>query len=95
MELLANNVLERAVKANLVKLNDLKYTEEEQKFAARIQSTLTDPPPLDSITRVTDTANSVSMGSTPGWLTLPSTLDPSSFTACLPLKKLVNLPSAE
>src|SRR5207249_1070324 len=64
VELLPNDALERVMKANLVKLNDLQYTADEQKFAARIQSTLTDPPPLDSITRVEGAASSVSMGST-------------------------------
>jgi aminobenzoyl-glutamate utilization protein B len=64
VELLANDTLERLLRANLIKLNDLRYTVDEQKFAARIQSTLTDPPPLDRISRVHDSTGSISMGST-------------------------------
>lgn len=64
VELLPNDTLDRLMKTNLVKLNDLRYTEEEQRFATRIQSTLADAPPLDSVTRVSNSAISVSMGST-------------------------------
>jgi aminobenzoyl-glutamate utilization protein B len=64
LEMLPNDYLARVVKANLVKLNDLRYDEEEQKFAARIQSTLTDPPPLDSIRQVADVSGKAGTGST-------------------------------
>ena len=64
LELLANETLAQALKSNLVKLNDLKYGDEEQKFAARIQSTLTDPPPLDSVGRVDDSSGLLNKGST-------------------------------
>lgn len=64
LEMLPNDALAKMVKANLVQLNDLKYGDEEQKFAARIQSTLTDPPPIDSIMRVDDTSGQLGKGST-------------------------------
>jgi aminobenzoyl-glutamate utilization protein B len=64
LELLPNEPLARAIKANLVKLNDMQYTEEEKKFAVRIQSTLTDPPDLASIAHVTDSSGVLGKGST-------------------------------
>ncbi|MBL8794575.1 MAG: amidohydrolase [Planctomycetia bacterium] len=64
MELLPNDALAQAVRANLTKLNDLRYNDEEQKFAARIQSTLTDPPPLSNISEVRDTSGVLGKGST-------------------------------
>jgi aminobenzoyl-glutamate utilization protein B len=64
LELLPNNVLARIAKSNLEKLNDLKYTDEERKFAVRLQETLMDPPPLDSIGRVDDLSGQVGKGST-------------------------------
>jgi aminobenzoyl-glutamate utilization protein B len=63
-ELLPNEALARAAKANLTRLNDLHYDEEEQKFAARLQGTLVEAPPLDSITQVEDESGRVGMGST-------------------------------
>src|SRR5207302_7629150 len=50
--------------ANLKKLNDLKYDDEEKKFAIRIQETLADRPPLESIAEVEQGAGSLSKGST-------------------------------
>jgi aminobenzoyl-glutamate utilization protein B len=64
LELLSNETLAQVAKTNLVKLNDLRYDEEEQKFAARIQSTLSDPLPLDSIGKVDDQSGAVGKGST-------------------------------
>jgi aminobenzoyl-glutamate utilization protein B len=64
LELLPNETLARAIKVNLIQLNDLSYSDEEQKFAARIQSTLTEPPPLDSIRQVEDTSGLLNKGST-------------------------------
>lgn len=64
MELLPNAPLARAIKANLVKLNDLAYTDEEKKFAARIQSTLADPPDLATISQVGDSSGVLGKGST-------------------------------
>ena len=64
MELLPNEPLARAVKVNLVKLNDMQYTDEEKKFATRIQSTLAEPPDLASITMVGDSSGVLGKGST-------------------------------
>jgi aminobenzoyl-glutamate utilization protein B len=54
VELLPNNALSRIIKDNLQKLNDLQYDEEEEKFAVRIQSTLSDPVLLTNIRNVED-----------------------------------------
>jgi aminobenzoyl-glutamate utilization protein B len=64
MELLPNAPLARAIKANLVKLNDLAYTDEEKKFAARIQTTLTDPPDIATVSLVGDSSGVLGKGST-------------------------------
>src|SRR5262249_48364000 len=64
LELLPNNVLARIAKSNLEKRNDLKDTEEERKFAVRLQETLMDPAPLDTIGRVDDLSGQVGKGST-------------------------------
>lgn len=63
-EILPNTALTQLLRSNLVKLNDMRYTEDEAKFAARIQGTLTDPPPLESVARVDDDAGPVGLGST-------------------------------
>jgi aminobenzoyl-glutamate utilization protein B len=57
LPLLPNNSLAQVAKANLEKLNDLRYDDEERKFAARIQGTLLSPVPLDRL-------GQVNMGST-------------------------------
>jgi len=64
MELLPNAPLARVIKGNLTRLNDLSYNEEESKFAARLQSTLTDPPPLSVLRQVSDVSGVVGKGST-------------------------------
>ncbi len=64
MELVPNNTLAAVAKANLAALNDLKYTPEEAAFAARIQDTLADKPPLDDVTRVYDPPVGKGFGST-------------------------------
>jgi len=63
-ELLTNAALAQVLKTNLVQLNDLRYDDAEMKFAARIQSTLADPPPLASIGEVIDVAGVLNKGST-------------------------------
>lgn len=63
-EIVSNDTLGQVAKANLSKLNDLQYTEEEQKFAARIQSTLTDPIPLEVLAKVEDRGSEINKGST-------------------------------
>jgi aminobenzoyl-glutamate utilization protein B len=64
LELVPNEPLARAIKANLTKLNDLDYSDEEKKFAVRVQSTLTEPPDLASIRQVSDTSGVLGKGST-------------------------------
>jgi aminobenzoyl-glutamate utilization protein B len=65
MELLPNNTLAEVVRANLTKLNDLKYDAEEIKFAVRIRETFPDkPPPIEDINRVHDVSGKTTMGST-------------------------------
>ena len=45
LEIMPNETLARVARANLSKLNDLKYDEEETEFAHRIQKTLAEPLP--------------------------------------------------
>jgi aminobenzoyl-glutamate utilization protein B len=64
LELLPNNALGRVAKANLEKLNDLRYDDEERRFAARLQETLMDPAPLEGLGKVEDLSGQVGKGST-------------------------------
>src|SRR5262249_35019966 len=64
LELLPNAVLARALRANLERLNDLRYTDAERTFALRLQESLVDKLPLESIARVEDEGGRVGMGST-------------------------------
>jgi aminobenzoyl-glutamate utilization protein B len=65
MELLPNETLSKVTRANLTKLNDLKYDDEEMKFAVRIRETFPDkPPPIEDIGRVFDSSGRTTMGST-------------------------------
>ena len=64
LEILPNNALAQVTGKNLKELNDLTYTEDELKFAVRIQETLAEPKPLDSIKDVVDLSGKVGKGST-------------------------------
>jgi aminobenzoyl-glutamate utilization protein B len=64
LELLPNEVLSRAVRVNLEKLNDLRYSVEERQFAQRLQESLADKLPLESIGRVEDGSGKLGLGST-------------------------------
>jgi aminobenzoyl-glutamate utilization protein B len=64
MELLPNQTLSSIIKRILEKLNDLHYSEEETKFALRLQETFLERAPLESISRVIDTSTRVTLGST-------------------------------
>jgi aminobenzoyl-glutamate utilization protein B len=64
MELLPSDVLSQLAKDHLTKLNDLRYDEEETKFAVRLQESLQDKPPLESVGKVFDTSGGTTMGST-------------------------------
>jgi aminobenzoyl-glutamate utilization protein B len=65
MELLPTDTLTKVTRANLTKLNDLKYDAEETKFAVRLRETFPDKaPPLEDIGRVFDSTSKTTMGST-------------------------------
>ena len=64
LEILPNNALSQVALANLREMNDLQYSDEELEFANRIQQTLSDPQPLESIAQVEDLSGQVGMGST-------------------------------
>ncbi len=65
LELLPNQALGRVVRANLVRLNDLRYDPREAEFAATIRKTLAEPlPPLENLARVADRTGQVGTGST-------------------------------
>ncbi len=64
MELLPNEPLSSVIRDNLKKLNDLRYNEEEKRFAIRLQETFMDKVPLENIERVEDSSGKVGMGST-------------------------------
>ncbi len=64
LEILPNNTLAQVSMANLKALNDLSYDTEQTKFASRLQQSLENPKPLDSISEVIDQSGTVGMGST-------------------------------
>jgi aminobenzoyl-glutamate utilization protein B len=65
MEILPNDTLAKIARKNLTALNDLKYDDEELKFATRLRETFADkPPPLESLSRVLDVSGRSSGGST-------------------------------
>ena len=65
MEILPNDTLAQVAKKNLTALNDLKYDDEELKFATRLRETFPDKaPPLENLTRVFDISGKSSGGST-------------------------------
>lgn len=64
LEIVPNSALTRVALQNLRELNDLSYTPEEVKFALRIQETIDDPAPLESLREVSDRSGTVGMGST-------------------------------
>lgn len=64
LEILPNNALGQVCLANLKSLNDLTYTDEERAFALRLQETMPEPRPLESIREVEDQSGRVGKGST-------------------------------
>ncbi len=64
MQLFPNNTLAQIAKKNLSELNDLRFTDEERAFAMRIQNTLANPPPLETIEEVQDQSGMLGKGST-------------------------------
>src|SRR5207248_11199135 len=64
VEILPNDTLAKLAKANLEKLNDLQYGDDDRQFAARLQSTLPDAVPLEGVRQVNDNSGQVGKGST-------------------------------
>jgi aminobenzoyl-glutamate utilization protein B len=63
LELLPNSALSQVTLANLRALNDLDLTDDERKFAIKIQETLEEPRPLESVHDVIDQTGQVGRGS--------------------------------
>lgn len=63
-EVLPNQTLSKVVQDHLTSLNHLSYSEEDLAFAARLQSTLPNPKPIESIREVEDVSGTVGKGST-------------------------------
>ena len=63
-EILPNQTLSAIARRRLMQFNDLKYSEDEQKFAARLQSHLTEKVSLETLQQVDDVGGSVGKGST-------------------------------
>lgn len=63
-EILPNETLSAVADRNLRSLNDLTYTEQDMKFAARLQTHLPKVVPLDSIATVENVSGTVGKGST-------------------------------
>src|SRR5205085_4913039 len=57
-------VLAETIRANLARSNAIRYDAREREFALRIQETLPDKVPLESVAQVHELAGGVSMGST-------------------------------
>jgi aminobenzoyl-glutamate utilization protein B len=64
MEIFPNNTLASITLNNLRALNDLSYTEDELKFALKLQEEIPEPQPLDSLSLVLDKSGTVGKGST-------------------------------
>ena len=64
MEIFPNNTLAKVTMNNLKALNDLTYSEEELKFALKLQEQIPEPQSLDRISQVIDKSGTVGKGST-------------------------------
>jgi aminobenzoyl-glutamate utilization protein B len=64
LEIFPNNTLAAITMQNLKLLNDLTYSEEELKFALKLQEEIPQPQPVDSISQVVDKSGTVGKGST-------------------------------
>ncbi len=63
-EILPNQTLSNMARKRLTEMNDIAYTEDERKFAARLQQHLTEPQSLESLSRVEDVDGTIGKGST-------------------------------
>jgi aminobenzoyl-glutamate utilization protein B len=64
VEMLPNRTVEEVAARHLKAMNDLKYDADETKFALRLQESLSDKVPLESVANVESTAGGLSKGST-------------------------------
>jgi aminobenzoyl-glutamate utilization protein B len=64
LELLPNTALGEIVRARLERMNDLHYSAEESEFALKLQHTLAEPKPLESIRTVAPQGGELGRGST-------------------------------
>jgi aminobenzoyl-glutamate utilization protein B len=64
LEIIPNATLGRVAHANLARLNDLHYDEKETEFATRLRTSLSNPPPLQSLGRLAERRSGGAMGST-------------------------------
>jgi aminobenzoyl-glutamate utilization protein B len=64
LELIPNSALAQVALANLKELNDLEFSTEERQFALKIQQTLPEPKPLESLHNVVDQSGQIGRGST-------------------------------
>ncbi|MSR60631.1 MAG: amidohydrolase [Planctomycetaceae bacterium] len=64
VELLPNSALTQVTLSNLRALNGLEYSADERQFALRLQETLEEPQPLETVRSVTDLNGQVGKGST-------------------------------
>lgn len=64
VEMLPNSALAQVTLANLRAANDLEFSAEEREFSIKIQETLEEPKPLESVRDVADQSGQVGRGST-------------------------------
>ncbi len=63
-EILPNQTLSNMARKRLTQFNDITYTEAEREFAARLKHHLSEPQPLDSLSRIEDVDGTIGKGST-------------------------------
>jgi aminobenzoyl-glutamate utilization protein B len=63
-EILPNQTLTSVARKRLQQLNDLSYSEEERQFAARLQQHLSEPQPLETLSRLENVDGTIGKGST-------------------------------
>ncbi len=63
-EIMPNQTLSKMARKRLTQLNDIQYSEDEQKFAARMTQHLSEPVGLESLSKIEDVDGTVGKGST-------------------------------